>query len=151
MGAFWVRAPYAELLGPGTHGTTFGGTPLACAVALKILEVIEREDLSGNVRRLGDSFRAGLERLCQQYPKVFVRSRGLGFMLGIELADNPAIPGDPGKMQSVRFASLLHNAGLLTIPAGAQIIRFLPALNLRPAEVEEGLSILAQTAAKLAG
>ncbi len=43
IGAFWVRAPYADLLGPGTHATTFGGTPLACAVALKILEVIERE------------------------------------------------------------------------------------------------------------
>ena len=45
IGAFWVRAPYADLLGPGTHATTFGGTPLACAVALKILEVIERDGL----------------------------------------------------------------------------------------------------------
>src|SRR5206468_748087 len=50
MGAFWVRAPYADLLGAGTHGTTFGGSPLACAVGLKVLEVIERERLEVNAR-----------------------------------------------------------------------------------------------------
>src|ERR1017187_5047263 len=54
MGAFWVRVPYADLLGPGTHATTFGGTPLACAVALKILEVIETEKLDQNARKLGE-------------------------------------------------------------------------------------------------
>ena len=54
IGAFWVRAPYADLLGPGTHATTFGGTPLACAVALKILEVIEHERLDENARKLGE-------------------------------------------------------------------------------------------------
>jgi acetylornithine/N-succinyldiaminopimelate aminotransferase len=53
IGAFWVRAPYADLLGAGTHATTFGGTPLACAVALKILEVIEQEKLADNARKLG--------------------------------------------------------------------------------------------------
>src|SRR5882672_1590399 len=55
IGAFWVRAPYADLLGPGSHATTFGGSPLACAVALKILEVIEREKLADNARSLGES------------------------------------------------------------------------------------------------
>ena len=55
IGAFWVRAPYADLLGPGTHASTFGGTPLACAVALKVLEVIERERLDEHARKLGES------------------------------------------------------------------------------------------------
>ena len=50
IGAFWVRAPYADLLGPGTHASTFGGTPLACAVALKIFEVVESEKLDENAR-----------------------------------------------------------------------------------------------------
>src|SRR6204780_2366403 len=68
MGAFWVRAPYADLLGPGTHGTTFGGTPMACAVALKVLEVIEREKLADNARSLGEFLKAGLQQLIQKYP-----------------------------------------------------------------------------------
>ena len=57
IGAFWVRAPYADLLSAGTHGTTYGGTPLACAVALKILEVIEQEKLAeqrAKARRLAE-------------------------------------------------------------------------------------------------
>src|SRR5579859_6577559 len=52
IGAFWVRAPFQDLLGAGTHGTTYGGTPLACAVALKILEVIEKENLAENTNKL---------------------------------------------------------------------------------------------------
>jgi acetylornithine aminotransferase/acetylornithine/N-succinyldiaminopimelate aminotransferase len=151
IGAFWVRAPYADLLSAGTHGTTFGGTPLACAVALKILEVIERENLAENVRRTGDQLRAGLEQLVADFPKIFVRVRGLGFMLGIELAENLSLPGDPAKLPSLRFANLLHEAGLLLVPAGPGVLRFLPALNLRPAEAAEGLAILRSVAAKLAG
>ncbi|HMP81121.1 MAG TPA: aminotransferase class III-fold pyridoxal phosphate-dependent enzyme, partial [Verrucomicrobiota bacterium] len=60
MGAFWVRSPYADLLGAGTHGTTYGGTPLACAVALKVLEVIEKERLAENARAVGDHLKSSL-------------------------------------------------------------------------------------------
>src|SRR5213083_1138882 len=63
MGAFWVRAPYADLLGAGTHGTTFGGSPLACAVGLKVLEVIEREGLEANARQVGEFLKDGLQQL----------------------------------------------------------------------------------------
>jgi acetylornithine/N-succinyldiaminopimelate aminotransferase len=149
-GAFWVRAPYADLLGAGTHGTTYGGSPLACAVALKILEVIQREKLADNARRIGDFLKAGLLRLARKYPVVFQNARGLGLMLGLELAPNiPNLPGDTTKTQAARFANLLHAAGLLTIPAGGQILRLLPPLNLRQAEAEEGLGILESVAAKL--
>jgi acetylornithine aminotransferase/acetylornithine/N-succinyldiaminopimelate aminotransferase len=151
IGAFWVRAPYADLLSAGTHGTTYGGTPLACAVALKILEVIERENLVENVRSTGEQLRAGLQQLVADLPAIFVRVRGLGFMLGIELTEIPNLPGDPAKTPSIRFANLLHDAGLLLVPAGPQVLRFLPALNLRPAEAAEGLAILRSVAAKLAG
>src|SRR5882724_6822860 len=119
IGAFWARAPYADLLGAGTHGTTFGGTPLGCAVALKILEVIQRENLADNARNIGGFLKSGLEQLAQKYPGVIHNVRGLGLMLGMELVPNLAkLPGDSAKSQSLRFVSVLHAAGLLTIPAG---------------------------------
>jgi acetylornithine aminotransferase/acetylornithine/N-succinyldiaminopimelate aminotransferase len=151
IGAFWVRAPYADLLGPGSHGTTYGGSPLACAVALKILSVIEREKLAENVRQVGEYLKSGLQQLAHKYPGVVHNVRGLGLMLGIELAPNlTRLPGDPAKSHAVRFANLLHAAGLLAIPAGAQIMRFLPPLNLRHAEAEEGLKLIESVVAGLA-
>jgi acetylornithine/succinyldiaminopimelate/putrescine aminotransferase len=152
MGAFWVRGPYADLLSAGTHGTTYGGSPLACAVGLKVLEVIQRENLADNARRMGHFLITSLTRLTQKYPQVFRGSRGLGLMLGIELAPNiPALPGDASRTQAVRFAQLLHSAGVLTIPAGSQVLRLLPPLNLRQNEAEEGLATLEAVAARLAG
>lgn len=142
-GAFWVRAPYADVLGAGTHGTTYGGSPLACAVALKILEVIQREKLADNARQVGDFLKNGAQRLVNKYPTILQNVRGLGLMVGLELAPViPGLPGDAGKSPAVRFAHLLHTAGLLTIPAGGQILRLLPPLNLRQSEAEEGLGIL---------
>ena len=151
MGAFWVRAPYADLLSAGTHGTTYGGSPLACAVALKVLEVIEQEKLDTNAREVGEFLKSGLLALSQRYPTVIRIVRGLGLMIGIELTpDIRALPGDTSKSQAVRFANLLHAAGLLTIPAGTQILRLLPALNLRRVEAEEGLGIIESVVKKLA-
>lgn len=143
MGAFWVRTAYADLLGAGTHGTTFGGSPLACAVALKILEVIDREQLESHARGVGEFLKANLQLFKQRYPQVIREVRGLGLMLGIELAPElPRLPGDPVKSVAVRFTNQLHAAGLLAIPAGTQIIRLLPALNLSRSEAEEGLHII---------
>src|SRR5438094_3758470 len=87
IGAFWVREPYADLLGPGTHASTFGGTPLGCAVALKVLEVIESEKLADQARNLGDWTLNELKRLAKTYPTVVKNARGLGFMLGLELVE----------------------------------------------------------------
>ncbi|HWF18398.1 MAG TPA: acetylornithine transaminase [Verrucomicrobiae bacterium] len=150
MGAFWVRQPYADLLSAGSHGTTFGGSPLACAVALKILSVIEQEKLADNAREVGEHLKAGLQDLAHKYPGVVKNVRGLGMMIGIELAPNiPAFSGE-GKTPTVRFTNLLHAAGLLAIPAGTQIIRLLPALNLRRGEADEGLRIIGSVVEKLA-
>jgi acetylornithine/N-succinyldiaminopimelate aminotransferase len=141
IGAFWIRAPFADLLGPGTHATTFGGTPLACAVALKILEVIERERLDENARKLGDWMKKELEHLAAAYPQVVRRTRGFGFMLGLELVEKEKIPAfaSSDKASAVQFVIRLHQAGALTIPAGTQIVRLLPPLNLKPQEAGEGI------------
>jgi len=142
IGAFWVRAPYADLLGPGTHASTFGGTPLACAVALKVLEVIERERLDEQARKLGKWFKDELERLAMKYPQVVKRGRGLGFILGLELVEKEKIPAfaKSNKTAALQFVNRLHEAGVLTIPAGTQIVRLLPPLNLKPQEAGEGIS-----------
>jgi acetylornithine/N-succinyldiaminopimelate aminotransferase len=152
IGAFWARAPHGDLLGPGTHASTFGGTPLGCAVALKILEIVREEKLADNARTMGEFLKASLQALAKKYPRVIHDTRGVGLMIGVELADNiPNLPGDTTKTQAVRFVNLLHTAGVLTIPAGANVIRLLPALNLRQSEAEEGLKIIESVAAKLAG
>lgn len=149
VGAFWVReqahgVKLADLLGPGTHATTFGGTPLACAVALKVLEVIERDHLAGNARQLGNWLQAELQRLVQSYPQVIRSVRGFGFMIGFELIEKERVPALAGSetTASIQFVNRLHEAGLLTVPSGAQVVRLLPALNLTPAEAEEGIRII---------
>ena len=142
IGAFWVRRPYADLLGPGTHGTTFGGTPLGCAVALKVLDVIQRDGLAANARTTGDFLKAEIQRLADTYPSVVKSARGLGFMLGIEFQEKEKVPtfakGD--KAPSIQMVNRLHEAGVLTIPAGNQIVRLLPPLNLTRHQAEEGIA-----------
>ena len=140
VGAFWVRLPYADLLSAGTHGTTYGGTPLACAVALKILEVIEQERLDVNARKLGEWLRLELDRLAKAYPQVVKTVRGLGFMLGLELAEKIPAFAASDKSMAIQFTNRLQAAGFLAIPAGTQVIRLLPPLNLKPQEAGEGIS-----------
>jgi len=150
MGAFWVRAPYADLLSAGTHGTTYGGSPLACAVGLKILEVIEREKLAENARGMGEFLREGLEQIAKNHPQFLRGVRGLGLMLGLELA--PEIPSlqVEGKLPAALFARRMQEAGALVIPAGPNVLRLLPALNLTSSDAEEGLIIIERVVAKLA-
>jgi len=150
IGAFWVRAPYADLLGPGTHASTFGGTPLACAVALRVLEVVEHEKLDEQARKLGAGLRDELEGLAKKYPAVVKGARGLGFLLGFELADK--IPGFASSSQpaAIQFTNRMHQAGVLVIPAGAQVIRLLPPLNLKPEEAREGIGKIEEIVQSLA-
>jgi acetylornithine aminotransferase/acetylornithine/N-succinyldiaminopimelate aminotransferase len=142
MGAFWVRQPYADLLGPGTHATTFGGTPLACAVGLKVLEVIERDKLAANARAQGETLKTGLTRLTEKFPTILNSVRGLGLMVGFELCPNIPAFARQDRTPSAQFVDRLHQAGLLVVPAGSQVLRLLPPLNLRSHEVEEGLGII---------
>jgi acetylornithine/N-succinyldiaminopimelate aminotransferase len=142
IGAFWIRQPYADVLGPGTHASTFGGTPLGCAVGLKILDVIQRDQLAENARQLGQYLRTELLRMAQEYPATLKTARGLGLMIGIELTPGIRAFAGQDKPQSLQFVNRLHEAGLLTVPAGTQVARLLPPLNLLQREAEEGLDIL---------
>jgi acetylornithine aminotransferase/acetylornithine/N-succinyldiaminopimelate aminotransferase len=144
IGAFWVREPYADLLGAGTHGTTYGGTPLGCAVALKVLDVIERDRLADNARNIGEFLKTELNRIAAAFPGVITNVRGLGLMIGFELAPREKIPGfaKSDKAAAVQFVNRLHEAGVLTIPSGTQVVRLLPALNLRPQDAADGIAII---------
>lgn len=152
IGAFWVRleahgVALADLLGPGTHGTTYGGTPLGCAVANRIFEIIERDHLEQHVRTTGDWLKSELERLVKTYPVSMKSARGLGFMQGLELQARETIPAfaTSEKPASLQLVNRLHQAGVLTIPSGNQVVRLLPALNIPRAQLAEGLGIIEST------
>ena len=83
-----------------------------------------------------------MERLATKYPQVVKRARGLGFILGLELVEKEKIPAfaKSDKSAALQFVNRLHEIGVLTIPAGTQIVRLLPPLNLKPQEAGEGIS-----------
>ena len=148
MGAVWIAEKHAEVLGPGTHGSTFGGNPLACAVANKILEVIDRDNLAGNANTLGQFFLDELANLREKYPAAIREVRGLGLMIGIEMGHGFG-SFDDLKPAAVQWVSALHKAGMLTIPAGSSVVRFLPPLNLTQEEAQAGLDLFEQTIKKV--
>ena len=150
IGAFWVRDKFAEMLSAGTHATTFGGNPLGCAVALKVLEVIARDQLADNARELGRFMIDELQRLIRKFPGVLKEGRGFGLMIGLEFrADAPGFRGQE-KAPALQVVERLHAAGVLTIPAGTSVIRLLPALNITRSEAMEGLHAIEQVVAQLA-
>ncbi|MBT3615092.1 MAG: aminotransferase class III-fold pyridoxal phosphate-dependent enzyme, partial [Verrucomicrobia bacterium] len=148
MGAVWISEKHADVLGPGTHGSTFGGNPLACAVANKILEVIDRDNLAGNANTLGQFFLDELANLREKYPAAIREVRGLGLMIGIEMGHGFG-SFDDSKPATVQWVSALHKVGMLTIPAGSSVIRFLPPLNLKQEEAQAGLDLFEQTIQKV--
>ena len=132
MGAIWVDPKYADLLSAGSHGTTYGGNPLGCAVAQAVLDVVEEEGLEENVRTTGAYLLTGLHLLKERHPTKITDIRGLGFMVGIVLKEHVA--GE--------FVEHLHRLGMLTVPAGTNVCRLLPALNTTVGEVDECLEML---------
>ena len=123
IGAMWVAERAAELFQPGMHGTTFGGTPLACAAALAVLDVIEREQLLAHVTRSSAGWIGAIERFAVDFPGQVRGVRGHGFMIGVQLT------GEPGPL-----VAALRERGLLSAAAGGNVVRLLPPLN---ATVEE--------------
>ena len=135
LGAFWAASSrgLCDLLGPGTHGTTYGGNPVCCAAALKVLEIIEREGLRQNATVQGAKLRDGLRAL--NSPRVR-EVRAIGLMIGFELTD----AGD--RNLAIPFVKKLMARGLLVIPAGERVIRLLPPLNVTGTEIDEALEII---------
>jgi predicted acetylornithine/succinylornithine family transaminase len=152
LGAIWVNErevalkdgtnkKLCDLLGPGSHGTTFGGTPLVCAGANEVLSVIEEEGMLENAKSVGAHALAVLRGLASPLIKEV---RGVGLMIGIQLADDFAARAKvpEGKVPAVWLVERLHDAGLLTIPSGTHALRWLPALNVTRGEIDEAAAIL---------
>jgi acetylornithine/N-succinyldiaminopimelate aminotransferase len=150
IGAFWVRDRYADLLSAGTHATTFGGNPLGCAVALKVLEVIERDDLAANAREIGRFMIDELQRLLRKFSGVLKEVRGFGLIIGLEFRGDAGGFAKSEKTAALQVVEKLHAAGVLTVPAGTPVIRLLPALNITRPEAVEGLHAIEQVVAELA-
>jgi len=131
VGAIVCGPRAANVLGPGNHGTTFGGNPLAMRAGIETLRIMEEDGLLENAGRVGAHLRAGLERELSGV-KGIVEFRGQGLMLGIEL-DRPC--GD-----LLRQAC---EAGLLISVTADRVVRLLPPLILTSAEADEVVSILA--------
>jgi len=130
IGAVWVHERHAELFHPGNHGTTFGGTPLACAAALAVLDVIERDGLLEKVRSNSAGWAAELRRLAVDFPAQVLGVRGQGFLVGVQLASDPA-----------PYLAALRERGLLAPSAGGQVVRLLPPLNVSPDELAQSVGI----------
>lgn len=148
MGAIWVNAdrttgsvPLCDALGPGSHGSTFGGTPLGSAVALAVLQEIEKEKLWENAARMGVYIQ---DQVNDWNNPLIHEIRGQGLMLGFvlnvsKLEENKAFV-DSGEMASLFVVKRLMEASLLTVPAGADVVRWLPALNVSREGVDFALA-----------
>lgn len=130
IGAMWVGERHAELFQPGMHGTTFGGTPLACAAALAVLDVLERENLLAQVRAQSPGWMISLHQLAVDFPKHVATVRGLGYLVGVQMTSDPA-----------PYLAALREQGLLVPSAGGNVIRLLPPLNATAAELAKSVEI----------
>ena len=148
IGAFWLTESKADMLSAGKHGTTFGGTPLACAAANAVLNVIERDDLVTNIRTVGAHFASELRALQAAYPGVLTDVRGHGLMIGVEVSDD-CVPEDTASAGG-HVVGMLHERGVMTVPAGTNTFRLLPPYNLTMEEADEGLDAIRAVVAELA-
>ena len=131
IGAIWIGEGAADLFQPGMHGTTFGGTPLACAASLATLDIIADEKLCEHVARVSVPWHGALARLAEEFPTQITGLRGLGFMVGLQLTSEPP-----------PYIAALREAGLLAPLAGGNVIRLLPPLIATEAELAESVDIL---------
>ncbi len=130
IGALLTTAKYANVLVPGTHASTFGGNPLACAAAIATTETILNDGVLENCQKLGDYFFSKLKEMQKEIPAI-KEVRGKGLMIGIVL-DKPL--GD--------LLKLLQKEGLLALPAGETVLRLLPPLVITKEEADIGLNII---------
>lgn len=131
MGAIILSKEVADVMAPGDHGTTFGGGPLISAVALAVLGVVGDPSFLRQVRSKGDHLAALLKRLAERTPDLVVDLRGRGLFWGVELS----VPVAP-------VVERAREGGLLTVPAGAHVLRFLPPLTVTKAEIDRAAVIL---------
>ena len=148
-GAYPVSAVLADddvmlVIRPGQHGSTFGGNPVACAVAREALQVVVDERLTQNARRLGHVFRARMQDLVDRYPALLKLVRGKGLLNAVIINDSPE------SKTAWNFCVALAEAGLLAKPTHGNIIRFAPPLVISEEELQQACDIIAGVAADFA-
>lgn len=141
IGAMLTREDLALVMGVGTHGTTYGGNPLAGAVAGKVMELINQPDFMAGVAQRHQWFVDALQEMNQRLP-IFKEVRGLGLLIGAVLNEDFA-----GKAKQFNLAAA--EEGVMVLIAGANVVRFAPALNISEAEVKEGLARFERACARV--
>jgi acetylornithine/N-succinyldiaminopimelate aminotransferase len=136
LGACLATEAAASGMTVGTHGSTYGGNPLACAVGLAVMDVMEEPGFLDGVSRVAGRLRQGLEGLVAGHPEVFESVRGQGLMLGLKC-----------RAANAEVVKAGYGARLLTVQGGDNVVRVLPPLTLSEAEAEEGLRRLERAAA----
>lgn len=131
IGAAWVRAGYDRLFPPGSHGTTFGGGPLACAAANAVIDVIEEENLPALVRERSVPWMAALADLARKHPDLVAGVRGRGYHVALVLK------GDP-----LPWVDRFRHQGLLTVRGGRDAVRLMPPLTVTANELEASVDII---------
>ena len=138
LGAVLATERAALGMTAGSHGSTYGGNPLGCAVGARVTEIVSDPAFLAEVARKGALFAQGLESLVARHPEVFEAVRGEGLMLGLKCKPAPADVVKAG-----------YAAGVLTVAAADNVLRLLPALNIPDEDIAEALTRLDQAATQL--
>jgi acetylornithine/N-succinyldiaminopimelate aminotransferase len=138
LGAVLASDRAASGMGAGTHGSTYGGNPLGCAVGAAVLRLIADDGFLAEVTRKGALFAQGLSSLVARHPTVFAAWRGQGLMLGLKCV-----------VPNTDVVKAGYAQGLLTVPAADNVLRLLPALNIPDQDIAQALARLDATASAL--
>jgi len=145
------RADIVDAVEPGGLGGTYAGNPLACAAALAVFEIFEREDILGRSRTLGRTLRARLEALAAKYPHAITGIRGLGAMLALEFTMPRT--GDPAPSLAQRVVAAAFEEGVITLTAGpkSNVLRILVPIVVTGEELDRGTGALERGCARVLG
>jgi acetylornithine/N-succinyldiaminopimelate aminotransferase len=135
MGACLATEMAAAGMVVGTHGSTYGGNPLACAAGQAVLDVVANDEFLDHVRRMGERLRGALEQMIPNHDHLFDSVRGIGLLLGVKL-----------KSDSRAFVAYLREHGLLTVAAGDNVVRVLPPLIVEEEHIAEFIERLSEAA-----
>lgn len=126
---------FCDVFQPGDHASTFGGNPFACAAALSVCKTLERDNLLENVLMRGEQLREGLRAIASKYPEQVAEVRGWGLINGLELKAETLLT-------SADVVKACIAEGLLLVPAGPKVVRFVPPLIVTAEEVDKALAVL---------
>ena len=127
---------------PGDHASTFGGNPFACHVALTVCQTLVQDNLIANARERGQQLKLGLEAIAAKYANQVATVRGWGLIMGLVLKEDSQLSSRDVVQGGIE-------RGLLLVPAGAKVVRFVPPLIVSAAEIDQAIAIIDQTLAKL--